>query len=325
MSVTIHFCSSARLGRLLANASLAYQGSLPRSCLCLRRFAYVVLTAFLLGGVLLVTPKMAWSQASSATFQGQLTDPAGSLIPGATVTLTKEDTQTTTTKTTSSTGNFAFTFVPPGVYTLKIEADGFKVSVSTGITLTAGQQVRQTFNLELGQVTESVTVEGAAPLVNTVSAQQLQTYSLMDARELPLLNRNFTGLLKLSAGVVPSTGESGTGVNLNGIGRNGTSYSLDGTNASGNTGSNNPGVYQGGNLIDVMSVEGIADVNVVKGAIPAEFANGLGGQVNLVSKSGTNEWHGSLFANHKNSALAARYQPSATKPGSSPDRVGGLS
>lgn len=313
MPLTIQRCLSVRLGRFLGSGSPATEACVTNTPPGSRLFAYIALAALLVGGGLLVTPG-AWAQANTATFQGRVTDPTGAIIPEAKVTLTNQDTQATTTKTTSSTGDFAFTFVPPGTYTLNIDAQGFKAYASTGITLTAGQQVRQTFNLELGPVTETVSVEGAAPLVNTVSAQQLQSYSLMDARELPLQNRNFTDLLKISAGVVPSTGNDGTGVNLNGIGRNGTAYSLDGTNASGNTGSNNPGVYQGGNLIDVMSVEGIADVNVVKGAIPAEYSNAMGGQVNLVSKSGTNSWHGSAFANNQTSALAARYQRSATKP-----------
>ena len=108
-------------------------------------------------------------------------------------------------------------------------------------------------------------MEGVSPLVNTVSAQQLQNYSVNDARELPLQNRNFTGLLRINAGVVPTQGNDGTGVNMNGVGRNGTVYSLDGTNASGNSGSNNPGTYQGGNLVDIMSADGIQEVSAVKG------------------------------------------------------------
>jgi outer membrane receptor protein involved in Fe transport len=252
-----------------------------------------------------------------------VTDPSGAVIPNANVKLTNQATQETITKVAGSGGDFAFSFVPVGVYTLTIDAQGFKSSASTGITLTAGQQIRQTFTLELGAVTETVSVEGSAPLVNTVSAQQLQSYNVTDARELPLQNRNVTGLLKINAGVVPSTGNDGTGVNLNGIGRNGTVYSVDGTNASGNSGSNNPGTYQGGNLIDLMSVEGVEAVSVVKGVIPAEYANALGGQVNMVSKSGTNAWHGSLFENHQNSALNARFQRVSEKPRLTFNQFGG--
>lgn len=281
------------------------------------------LAACLVAGALLVAPQAAWPQANSATLYGSLTDPTGALIPGAEVTLTNQETGARITKSTSSSGDFAFAFVPGGTYTLRVDAKGFKTYLRTGMTLTAGQQARETIVLQLGPVTETVSVQAAAPLVNTVSAQQLQNYSLTDARELPLQNRNFTDLLKVNAGIVPSFGELGTGVNLNGVGRNGTVYSLDGTNASGNSGSNNPGVYQGGNLVDVMSVEGIQEVSVVKGVIPAEYENALGGQVNLVSKGGTNEWHGSVFENHQNSALNARFQRVATKPRRTFNQFGG--
>src|SRR6185312_3322295 len=187
-------------------------------------------------------------------------------------------------------------------------AKGFSTYVNTGVILTAGQQARQSYALEVGSSAQTVSVEGGTPLVNTVSAQQLHNYSLSEARELPLQNRNFSGLLKINAGVVASQGNNGSGVDMNGVGRNGTAYSLDGTNASGNSGGNDPGVYQGANLVDVMSVEGIDEVSTVKGVIPAEYENAIGGQVNLISKSGTNEWHGSVFENHQDSALNARFQ-----------------
>jgi hypothetical protein len=263
---------------------------------------------------LVSTEQVCWPQANSATFYGTVTDPSGAVVPEATVTVTQQDTQVVTTKTTGSTGDFGFTFVPAGTYTLKIEAKGFATYVNTGVVLTAGQQLQQTYHLSLGSSTETVSVQGGMPLVNTVSAQQLHSYSLMDARELPLQNRNFSGMLKVNAGVVPSQGNNGSGVDMNGVGRNGTVYSLDGTNASGNSGGNDPGVYQGANLVDVMSVEGIDEVNTVKGVIPAEYENAIGGQVNLISKSGTNEWHGSVFENHQNSALNARFQRVSQKP-----------
>lgn len=133
---------------------------------------------------------------------GTVTDPTGPVIPGAVVTLTEQNTQATTTKTATDSGDFAFTFVPPGTYTLRIDAKGFKPLTTTGMTLSAGQQLRQTFALEVGPVTESVSVEAATPLVNTVSAQQLHSYTITDAQELPLQNRNFTGLLKINAGIV---------------------------------------------------------------------------------------------------------------------------
>ncbi len=272
-----------------------------------RKYEVTTVAALLFGVALLWAPEIAWSQANTATFHGTVTDPTGAVASGATVNLINENTGATIGTTSGSSGEFVFTFVPVGVYTLRIELAGFKTYTSTGISLSAGQRAMQTFTLEIGNVAETVKVEGTAPLVNTVSAEQLHTFETTGLRQLPLRNRNFTRILILVAGAVPSTG-SAEGVNLNGIGTNGTQWSLDGTYASGNTGANSPGVYQAPNLVDIMSLEGIQEVSAVKGAIPAEYENAIGGQVNLISRSGTNEWHGSLFENHRNKALNARFQ-----------------
>src|SRR5215813_6727747 len=182
---------------------------------------HVIYAALLCTGLLLLAPSGSWSQANSATFHGTVGDPTGAVVPGVTVTLTNQNTGAAMSQTTKERGDFTFTFVPAGVYTVRIEAPGFKTHTTTGITLSAGQQARQTFTVELGSVAETVTVEGAAPLVNTVSAEQLHTFESAQIRQLPLQNRNITGILLLNAGVVPSTG-SAQGVNMNGIGTNGT-------------------------------------------------------------------------------------------------------
>ncbi|PYS48343.1 MAG: hypothetical protein DMG13_25710, partial [Acidobacteria bacterium] len=97
-------------------------------------------------------------------------------------------------------------------------------------------------------------------------------------------------------------------------GTSGTQWSLDGTNASGHTGASSPGAYQAPNLVDIMSTEGVQEVAAIKGAIPAEYENAIGGQVNVISKSGANQWHGSLFENHRNKVLNARFQRLDSKP-----------
>jgi outer membrane receptor protein involved in Fe transport len=274
---------------------------------------HVIHAALICAGLLLLVPAGSWSQANSATFHGTVADPTGAVVPGVTVTLTNQNTGAVMAQTTGERGDFSFTFVPVGVYTVRIEAPGFKTHTTTGITLTAGQQARQAFTVELGSIAETVTVEGAAPLVNTVSAEQLHTFESAQVRELPLQNRNVTGILLLNAGVVPSTG-SAQGINMNGVGTNGTQWSLDGTNASGHTGASSPGAYQAPNLVDIMSTEGVQEVAAIKGVIPAEYENAIGGQVNVISKSGTNQWHGSLFENHRNKVLNARFQRLNQKP-----------
>lgn len=277
------------------------------------QLTFIALLLFLSAGFLLFAPQVGYSQANTATFYGTVTDPSGAVVPNATVTLTEQDTGVKTTKTSNSSGNFAFTFIPVGVYTLRIDAKGFKSYVSTGIPLTAGQQVRRTFKIEVGEVTQVVNVTGAAQLVNTVSAQQLHTFQQSEVRQLPLANRNIGNLLSVGAGAVYYSGGAG-GVQMNGVGNQGTRYNLDGTNASGNIEGSSIGQWSTPNLIDIMSLEGVQEVSTVKGIVPAEYADAVGGQVNIVSKSGTNQWHGSAFENNQVSALNARFQRSDSKP-----------
>src|SRR4051794_10487062 len=125
-------------------------------------------------------------QVTTATFYGTITDPSGASVSGANVRLTNESTGVEILKTTGEGGDFAFAFLQVGTYQLKIEHTGFKTVQSKGIELSAGQNVRRNFTLELGAITETVSVEAAAPLVNAVSAEQHQTVSMVEAGQLPL-------------------------------------------------------------------------------------------------------------------------------------------
>src|SRR5689334_21847397 len=118
------------------------------------RLALLCLTGFIL-----VSAGIAWSQVTTATFYGIVTDPTGAVVPGAAVTLTQDETATATNKTADASGEFTFDFLHAGTYTLKIEAPGFKTYTGRGIVLSASQRFRGTFALEVGNVAESVNVE----------------------------------------------------------------------------------------------------------------------------------------------------------------------
>ncbi|MBI3683409.1 MAG: TonB-dependent receptor [Acidobacteria bacterium] len=278
----------------------------------LHRFATVLTFVCLCAGILN-------AQATTATFHGIVEDATGAVVPGATVTLTHEETNTALTKTSDETGAFEFNFLRVGKYMLRIEAQGFKRLEQTGIELTAAQNVRSRFPLELGAVTETVKVEGAGALVNTVSTEQLNTFDSAKVIELPLSRRNFSSLLRVGSGIT-STGDS---FRLNGVGKNGTGFSVDGTDASANPEGKYASTYGGANYIDIMSIEAIQEVHTIKGIVPAEYGNIVGGQVNLLSKSGTNEWHGTVFENFQAENLNARNQFLATKPGTTFNQFGG--
>jgi len=265
------------------------------------RLAAVLLAAvFLLGSA-----PLAQAQATTATFYGIVTDSAGAALSNANVTLIHEGTGAVGAKLTDAAGEFAFNFLPVGLYTLKIELQGFKTFVSNGLELRAAQNIRQAYTLEVGKLTETVKVTSEAPLVNTVAPEQTQSFSGLEVKELPLARRNFTNILRIGAGIT-TAGEGG--VRLNGLGRSGTRVSVDGTEASGSPEGPATSMYQGFNYIDLLSIEAIQEVQTIKGVIQAEYGQSLGGNVNLITRSGTNEYHGSLFENYQGSVLNARNQ-----------------
>ncbi|HKE21055.1 MAG TPA: TonB-dependent receptor [Bryobacteraceae bacterium] len=263
----------------------------------------------LLGACAALLAGQALAQVTTATFYGIVYDSTGAVVPGASVNLRNDETAAAYHKTSDAAGEFGFDFLPGGTYTLRIEGNGFKALETSGIVLTAGQQARQSYQLEIGVVSETVKVEGTAPLLNTVSAEQQQSIDSGTARELPLARRDFSGLLKIGTGVSAGGGV----VRMNGVGQAGTNYSVDGTSAGGNTEGRNYSTYGNSGYIQVMSLEGIAEVQTVKGVAPAEYGDALGGQVNLITKSGTNQWHGSVFENFQAENLNARNQLLATK------------
>jgi outer membrane receptor protein involved in Fe transport len=255
---------------------------------------------------LLVSRGTGWGQVTTATFSGTVTDPTGAAVPDATVTMTQDETGIVNTKVTGRDGDFQFDFLRVGTYTINIEAKGFKRYAAKGIDLSAGQSVRQTYPLQVGDVTESVIVEASAPLVNTVSAEQSNSFDSKAVKDLPLARRNFSGLLRVDSGVTVATGGSATGLRLNGQGKNGTAYSVDGTESSGNPEGRNAGNFGAVNFVDLLSIESIEEVHIVKGILPAEYGGALGGQVDIVTRSGTNQIHGSVFENFQKETLNSR-------------------
>jgi hypothetical protein len=273
--------------------------------------------------VCVAAPAPIRAQVTTATIYGTVTDSTKATIPGVTVTLTQQETGTVTTKITTETGDFQFDFVRAGTYTLSLELPGFKTYQQTGMQLGAGQSLRQTYTLEVGQTSETVSVEAAAQLVNTVSAEQQQTFDMKTVTDLPLARRNFTGILSIGTGVNTAGGGSSEGVRMNGVGRSGTGFAVDGTDSNGNLESRGAQNFGGASYVDTLSLEAISEVSVVKGVLQAEYGGVLGGQVNVLTRSGTNQFHGSLFENFQAENLNARDPFLTTKPGFTYNQFGG--
>ena len=258
--------------------------------------------------VLLLAPTILNAQVTTATVYGVVRDSSMAVVPGALVTLVNQGTAFSRDVVSDGNGEFALTALPSGRYTLKIELQGFKTYSNEGLELGAGQTVRQTFTIEVGQLAETVTVSERAPLVETASAAQKESLGSAEVMGLPLARRNVTSLLTLTTGVTEaSTGLAGGGnIRLNGVAEGGTAVTVDGTDATANNETRGLNSYGAQNQISVMSIEAVAEVQVVKGILPAEYGGAVGGQVNMLTRSGTNVFHGSLFENFQNDAMLAR-------------------
>jgi len=256
----------------------------------------------------LTLPAWLEAQVTTATLYGVVRDTTGAVLPGASIAATHQGTNLPRDGVTDERGEFALPALPTGPYTLKIELPGFKTYNSAGLQLGAGQTVRQTFVLEVGQLAENITVAETAPLVETASAAQQESIGTQEVSQLPLARRNLVGLMTLSPGVTEnSTGIAGGGnIRLNGVAEGGTAITVDGTDAASNSETRGTGTYGGQNQISVMSIEAVAEVQIIKGILPAEYGGAVGGQVNMISRSGTNTFHGSAFENYQSQAFSAR-------------------
>jgi len=259
---------------------------------------------------------MSFGQRTDATFSGAVTDASGAVLPGAEIQLINEGTAAVLQQLTGETGEFRFDFVPVGMYTLKIGLAGFRSYESRAIPLGAAQNVRRTYALEVGSITDNVTVTGEAPMVNTLSPEQRISLETLEVRNLPMINRNITNILDVGSGLTrgeaSNNGMSGTRFRLNGLGGSSMSVTANGTDANGNAGPVEISGYGGYNKIEIMSSESVAEVQFVKGVMSAEYGGAMAGNLSLITKSGTNQLHGSLFHRYEGSVLSAR-QPFLTR------------
>lgn len=276
---------------------------------------------FLAALVLLTISASIAAQVTTATLVGLVRDAQAAVVPGASVVATHEGTGVARTGVTDANGEFVMSALPTGPYTVRIELVGFKTATLTGLQLSAGQTVRQSFTLELGTVAETVTVAGEAPLVETNVSVQADSLGSFEVRELPVNRRNIVGLMALTPGVTTS----GAGdVQMNGVAGGGTGLTVDGTEANSNPEERSLAQYGGQNQISVMSLDAIAEIQIVKGVLPAEYGNVAGGQINVISRSGTNQLHGTAFYSGQNEKFNARdFFSTSEKPTGTFNQYGG--
>jgi hypothetical protein len=268
---------------------------------------------------------IAKAQETTATISGTVKDESGAVIPGASVQVNNVATGVSRTVQSDVQGRYTVPQLAPGMYEVASSSSGFQTFVRSGIELTVGRHAVVDMILQIGAVTQRVEVTGEVSLVNTTTAATSGLIGDKEIRELPLNGRNFVQLTLLEPGVVQSrsAGSSsvvggGVKLNFNGARMDANNYIVDGTTAN--------SVNQqaiGGASGQAMGVEAIQEFQVLASNYSAEFGRGAGGVVNVVSKSGTNELHGSAFEFLRNDKLDARNFFDAENPPFKRNQFGG--
>jgi hypothetical protein len=266
--------------------------------------------------ILLVAASAFASVTGSIT--GRVTDKAGAVVPGANVVAVNVEAGVKTSTKTNKEGVYSFPDLPIGHYSIQIQASGFSKLEETGIALDVNSALRLDATLQVGSVVEQIEVSGNAVQVDTISTQLGAVIGSTSMTSLPLNGRSFTDLLALQPGVVP------TSVNLiTGASNEPPSGDLDsGTlSISGARGSSNGFMVNGGNVQEQMAngtaiipnIDSIAEFRIITNNFDAEYGHYSGGVVNIITKSGTNQFHGDGFEFLRNTDLDARNYYSPTR------------
>lgn len=268
-----------------------------------------------LGGALLQLMALALLASvtradSNATVTGQVTDPSGRAVSGAKVMLTNIGTNISYQAESNEEGIYRLAGLLPGVYRANVAKEGFKNIVKGDIELHVQDEISLNFALQIGSASESVTVEGGAPLLETTNAQVSGLVSGRALTELPLNGRDLSQLIVLQVGVSPSTSAGPSPISKGSVGKvavNGTRQTMNNSTLDG-ADINDPefGLPPGGVAGVQLGVEAIQEYRVILNPYDAEYGRNAGGNVQYATKSGSNEIHGSAYEFLRNSALDAR-------------------
>ncbi len=245
-----------------------------------------------------------WSQTNFGRISGSVQDSTGASVPGSSVTVTSPATGQKIKVETDSAGLFVFPSLPAGTYNVRVEHEGFKSAEQNGVILDAASSRDLIFRLDVGQLSESVSVSATAEQVQTTSGNIGRVISEQQVSQIALNGREYTQLLRLVPGVVATTLNvfnpqlALDQQRVNGIRTQSSYFMVDGAENHDN-GANSNG------LVDP-NVDAIAEVKLDTSSYAAEFGGRAGATINLVTKSGTREFHGTLFEFVRNDAFDAR-------------------
>src|SRR6266851_3799022 len=273
----------------------------------MKRVKQPILLSIALG---MVMSSVAFSQISSTSLQGTATDPSGSAVSGASVELSNNESKLERTMVSGMQGEYRFFALPPGTYTLTVTAKGFSRYQQTDLQLLVNTPATANVRLKVGSVTESVNVTGEAPALNLVDASIGNPFSETQVKQIPLDGRNVPDLLSLQAGVTsigngphlddPKVKDQDTRNGaVNGARSDQSNITLDGVDV--NDQSNG---YAFTSVLPI-TPDSVQEFRVTTSNYNADQGEGSGAQVSLITKSGTNSFHGSLYEYHRNTATSA--------------------
>jgi len=280
-------------------------------------------------GLLCVAPACA---QVSAALSGTVGDPSGGLVSAAMVTAKNVDTGAARSTPTDAEGRYQFLSLPVGEYEIRGAKAGFTEEVRQGVHLAVGQRATVDLSLRVGESSQQVVVNGDAPLVGMTTADASGLVGQREVKDLPLNGRSYDELLTLNPGVVNFTWEKtgGVGVSNSTAGNN---FSVSGNRPQQNlfllngvefTGAAENNMQPGGTSQELLGVDAVREFNVLRDSYGAEFGKRPGAQVLIVTQSGSNQWHGSLFEFLRNNALDARnFFDLASAPGFQRNQFGG--
>ena len=272
--------------------------------------------------LLLLTPALIWaqSQANTGAIEGVVTDPSGAALTGAQVSILNTGTNFSRELKTDSEGRFRGLLLPLGAYKVTIKAPNFATTVREGLDLAVGQTIVLSLALQVSAVDTVVSVTGEAPVVETGKVENSTYLDQRSVRDLPNNGRNFLSLVTLTPGVSIVQGPDGDEISINGQKGINNNVSIDGAD------NNNPffGEQRGGQRpAFTVSLDAVKEFQVVADSAPAEFGRSSGGFINVVTKSGTNEIHGTLHMYQKWTGLTARLSNGTRLSGFSQEQFGG--
>ncbi len=246
------------------------------------------------------------AQEISASIRGTVTDESGGAVNGAKVTAINTDTGLQRTAVTNSQGAYVLVELPVGHYRVEAEAPAFKKYIQEGISLDVNQQATVAVHLTVGTATQQIQVTSDAPIIETTSTNLGQTVGEREILDLPLNGRDFTQLGLLQTGVVPLTPGL---LEAGGPAREGQAYAVNGQRPESNNflidGANNFDTVDGG-LVMKPPIDAVAEFRILTHTANAEFGHSTGSTTNIITRSGTNDYHGTVWDFFRNNAMDAK-------------------